>query len=79
VVAHAFNPSTWEAEAGGGRWISEFEASLVYKMSSRTARAIQRNPVLEKKGGRGERETLKQWIYLGSNGVLGGRKVIIKL
>jgi hypothetical protein len=27
------------------RWISEFEASLVYKMSSRTARAIQRNPV----------------------------------
>jgi hypothetical protein len=30
---------------GRGRWISEFEASLVYKVSSRTARAIQRNPV----------------------------------
>jgi hypothetical protein len=44
VVAHAFNPSIWEAEAGGFR-ISEFEASLVYKVSSRTARAIQRNPV----------------------------------
>ena len=29
--------------------ISEFEASLVYKVSSRTARAIQRNPVSEKK------------------------------
>jgi hypothetical protein len=28
--------------------ISEFEASLVYKVSSRTARAIQRNPVLKK-------------------------------
>jgi hypothetical protein len=28
-----------------GRRISEFEASLVYKESSRTARAIQRNPV----------------------------------
>jgi hypothetical protein len=27
--------------------ISEFEASLVYKVSSRTARAIQRNPVLK--------------------------------
>jgi hypothetical protein len=40
VVAHAFNPSTWEAEAG-----TEFEASLVYKVSSRTAKAIQRNPV----------------------------------
>jgi hypothetical protein len=33
---------------GRGRWISEFEASLVYKVSSRTARAIQRNPVSEK-------------------------------
>jgi hypothetical protein len=30
---------------GRGRWISEFEASLVYKVSSRTGRAIQRNPV----------------------------------
>jgi hypothetical protein len=28
-----------------GRWISEFEASLVYKVSSRTARATQSNPV----------------------------------
>jgi hypothetical protein len=41
VVAHTFNPSTWEAETG----ISEFKASLVYKVNSRTARAIQRNPV----------------------------------
>jgi hypothetical protein len=46
VVAHAFNPSTWEAEAGGSH---EFEASLVYKVSSRTARATQRNPVSKKK------------------------------
>jgi hypothetical protein len=36
VVAHAFNPSTWEAEAGGF-------------LSSRTARAIQRNPVSKNK------------------------------
>jgi hypothetical protein len=34
---------------GRGRWISEFEASLVYSVSSRTARAIQRNPVLKNK------------------------------
>jgi hypothetical protein len=33
---------------GRGRRISEFEASLVYKVSSRTARAIQRNPVSKK-------------------------------
>ena len=31
-----------------GRQISEFEASLVYRVSSRTARATQRNPVLKK-------------------------------
>ena len=38
----AFNPST---PGGRGRRISEFEASLVYRVSSRTARTIQRNPV----------------------------------
>jgi hypothetical protein len=42
VVAHAFNTSR-----GRGRRISEFEASLVYKVSSRTARATQRNLVSE--------------------------------
>jgi hypothetical protein len=47
VVTHAFNPSTWEAEAG--RQISEFEVSLVYKVNSITARATQRNPVSKKK------------------------------
>jgi hypothetical protein len=34
---------------GRGRWISEFKASLVYRVSSRTARAIRRNPVSKKK------------------------------
>jgi hypothetical protein len=40
VVAHTFNPSTREAEAGG--FLSSRPA---YKVSSRTARAIQRNPI----------------------------------
>jgi hypothetical protein len=31
------------------RWISEFEASLVFRESSRTARATQRNPVAKHK------------------------------
>jgi hypothetical protein len=44
VVAHTFNPS-----GSRGRWISEFEASLAYKVSSRTAGAIQRNSVSKKK------------------------------
>jgi hypothetical protein len=35
VVAHAFNPSTWEAEAD--RFLI-FKVSLVYRVSSRTAR-----------------------------------------
>jgi hypothetical protein len=34
---------------GKVKQISEFEASLLYKVSSRTARAIQRNPVSGKK------------------------------
>jgi hypothetical protein len=34
---------------GRGRWISEFKASLVYKVSSRTARTTQRNPVSKNK------------------------------
>jgi hypothetical protein len=33
---------------GRGRQLSEFEDSLVYRVSSRTARATQRNPVLKK-------------------------------
>jgi hypothetical protein len=45
MVAQAFNPSTWEAEVGE----SEFEASLVYRVSARTARATQKNPVSKNK------------------------------
>jgi hypothetical protein len=37
-----------------GRRISEFEASLVYKVSSRTARATQRNPVSKNKTNKKE-------------------------
>ena len=46
MVVHACNPSTL---GGRGRWISDFEASLVYRVSYRTTRAIQRrNPVSKK-------------------------------
>ena len=47
MVAYTFDPSTWEAEQSD---LCEFQASLVHKVSSRTARAVtQRNPVLKKK------------------------------
>jgi hypothetical protein len=48
---------------GRGRRISEFKASLVYKVSSRTARATQRNPVSKiskKEEKKKEKETNKQ-------------------
>jgi hypothetical protein len=40
------------------RWISEFEASLVYKVSSRTARTIQRNSISKKKKKRKKKKIL---------------------
>jgi hypothetical protein len=53
VVAHTFNPSTREAEAG------RFLASLIYRVSSRTARDIQRNPVSKNQRER-ERERVRE-------------------
>jgi hypothetical protein len=59
---------------GRGRRISEFEASLVYRVSSRTARATQRNPVSknqnekekekekEKKQKTKNKKNLKVWL-----------------
>jgi hypothetical protein len=44
---------------GRGRWISEFEASLVYKVSSGTGRAMQRNPVSKNKNKR-NKQTKKE-------------------
>jgi hypothetical protein len=45
--------------AGRGKWISEFKASLVYRVSSRTARATQRNPVSKTKTKQTNKKT--QW------------------
>jgi len=42
-VVQAFKPNSWKAEAGD---LCEF--GLVYRVSSRTARAMQRNSVLKK-------------------------------
>jgi hypothetical protein len=60
VVAHAFNPST----GGRGRRISEFKASLVCRVSSRTAKAIQRNSVSKKRkaeAGGSEAQGQSRW------------------
>ena len=47
VVVHARLLS--QHLGGRGRQISEFEASLAYRVSSRAARATQRNPVSKKR------------------------------
>lgn len=41
-----FNASPWKVEADGSL---EFEVSLVHKVSSRTTRAIQRDPISKHK------------------------------
>ena len=46
MVVQAFNTSTGEAEVGK---FSEYEVSLVYRVSLSTATATQRNLALKKK------------------------------
>jgi hypothetical protein len=53
---------------GRGSQISEFEASLVYKVRSRTARAIQRNPVSKKHKNKNKQTNKK-------NGQMGPHKI----
>ena len=43
---------------GRDKWIGRFEASLVYIVSPRTARAIEQDYILEKKEGWEEKEQL---------------------
>jgi hypothetical protein len=44
---------------GRGRQISEFKTSLVYRVSSRTARVTQKNPVSKKE----KKKTIKKNQY----------------
>ena len=58
MVAHAFEPSTQEAA------LCEFKASLVYRASSRTARATQRNPVLKNQKTKPTKNIMNMYVYL---------------
>ena len=46
---------------GRGRQISEFQASLVYRVSSRTARATQRNPVSKNQKKKNKTSSKTSW------------------
>ena len=48
---------------GRGRWISEFEASLVYKASSRTARLHRENLLLCRQNKQGNKQTGRLWDW----------------
>jgi hypothetical protein len=64
VEAHAFNPSTQEAEAGG--FLSSRPAWS--RVSSRTVRAIQRNPVSKNKNKNKNKKKRKKRIrVIGKN------------
>jgi hypothetical protein len=54
VVAHAFNPSTQEAEAGV---ISEFKPSLIYKSEFQDSQGYTEKPCLKK-------PKKKKYIYI---------------
>jgi hypothetical protein len=49
---------------GRNRRTSEFQASLVYKVSSRTAKAIQRNPVSKNQKEKRKQERTVVKIYV---------------
>jgi hypothetical protein len=61
---------------GRGRQISEFKASLVYKVSSRTARATQRNPVSKQTNKQTNRTKTKKEEEGGGGGGGGGVRVL---
>jgi hypothetical protein len=54
-------------DLGGRGWrISEFEANLIYRVSSRTARTTQRNPVSGKKKSTFGKPCFAIWRFQGS-------------
>ena len=58
MVVHTFNPSTCEAEAGR----SEFEASLVYRVSSKTARATEKPCLKKQEPNKNQSNLLQEWF-----------------
>jgi hypothetical protein len=62
------------------RWISEFEASLIYRVSSRTARATQRNSVSRNQKKKKKPKKKKSLLYSsGWSGTLHGASATSEL
>ena len=65
-MLHAFNPSTQRQRQG----ISEFKASLVYRVSSRTARATQKTRFKNTKTNKKTTTISTTMLYLVFNALL---------
>jgi hypothetical protein len=64
---------------GRGRRISEFKARLVYKVSSRTARATQRNSCLEKPKKKKKKDKITKILILFPTMKIGFSDYIIEI
>jgi hypothetical protein len=62
--------STLPAFISNSSGFFEFEASLVYRVSSRTARAIKRNPVSKKQANKQTKEKKSASVYILTAGSL---------
>jgi hypothetical protein len=64
---------------GRGRRISEFKASLVYRVSFRTARAKMRNPVWKNKNKKQTNKNKKEEILVYKKRWLAGFRPLVLL
>lgn len=48
---------------GKDRWIPEFEATLIYRLNSRTAQTTQRNPAFKKKRKEKRKERKEKFLH----------------
>lgn len=74
IVAHAFNSSTLEEKEGD---LCKFDASLIYTLSSRTARAKQY--LVSKKEKEKKRHLLKTEMSLCINSLKSDRQLFVIL
>ena len=57
TVSKSFNPSTWEADTGD---LCEFKYTLIYRVSFRTIKFAQRNPVLKRQNKKAKPKSTKK-------------------
>ena len=64
ILKHVSWVTVTQSSGGRGRWISEFKASLVYRVSSRTARTTQRNPISKNKTKQNKNKNPSVYLFI---------------